>query len=175
MQLLLDNFTTEFETAYLGEHQPNWNKAFLQLSHILLRCTIMLISQPIIVVVIRLKVRLKVLVNIKSLLRIVSKFGRVPEFEFLGEGGKRFCGIVGFLFFTISSLLSGFKLVEYTFGDKVEDMGEATGLVGSTGEVLDEGRQMLDHRVIVGGIIAGDAKDLECRGKFLWLFDHTKD
>jgi len=154
---LLDNFRNEFEMAYLGEHQLNWNKTFLQLSHILLGHTVVLISQPIIIIVIHLQV----FINIKSILWIVSKYSRVFEFEFLCEGSKCFRGIVNVLSFTISGLLSGFKLVEDTFGDKIENMGEASSLVSSAREVLDEGRQMFNHRVVIGGIVTGDAKDLE--------------
>ena len=39
-------------------------------------------------------------------------------------------------------------------------------LVSSAREVINEGRQMFDHLVIVGGIITGDAKDLEAQVKF---------
>jgi hypothetical protein len=39
-------------------------------------------------------------------------------------------------------------------------VGEATSLVSGTREVLDEGRQMFNHCVIIGGVIAGDAKYL---------------
>lgn len=121
--------------AYLREHQPNWNKTFLQLSHILFGPTVALVSQPIIIVIIHLKV----LVDINSLLWIISKFSRVFEFEFKCEGGKCFRGVVNVLCFTISGLLLGFKLAEDTFGDQIEDMGEATSLVSSTREVLDGG------------------------------------
>jgi len=114
------------------------------------------ITQPIIVIVIYLKV----LIAINSILWIVSNFNVFFEFELLCEGSKCFRGIVDILFFTFSGLLSRFKLAEDTFGDKIEDMREATCLVSGAGEVLDEGRQMFDHRVIVGGVVAGDAKDL---------------
>ena len=40
-------------------------------------------------------------------------------------------------------------------------MSEASGLVSSTGEVFDNGGEMFDHGVVVGGIVAGDTEDLE--------------
>ena len=41
--------------------------------------------------------------------------------------------------------------------------------------MIDEGRQMFDHLVIVGGVITGDAKDLEAQVKSQQLFDFTKN
>jgi hypothetical protein len=63
--------------------------------------------------------------------------------------------------------------VEDTLGNKIEDMGKAMSLVSSTRKALYKHRQMFDHRVIVRGIVAGDTKDLEPKGKFLWFFNLT--
>ena len=35
-------------------------------------------------------------------------------------------------------------------------MSESSGLIGSSRKALDEGGQMLDHLVVVGGIVTGD-------------------
>ena len=35
-------------------------------------------------------------------------------------------------------------------------MSEASGLIGSSRKALDEGGQMFDHLVIVGGIVTGN-------------------
>ncbi len=39
-------------------------------------------------------------------------------------------------------------------------MGETAGLVSCTRKVFNEGREMFDHGVIIGCIVAGNAKDL---------------
>ena len=47
------------------------------------------------------------------------------------------------------------------FGDKIEDMSEVSGLVSSTGKIFNNGGEMFDHGVIVGGVVTGDTEDLE--------------
>ena len=39
-------------------------------------------------------------------------------------------------------------------------MGEASGLVGSTRKIFDEGRKVFNHGVVVGCVIAGNTEDL---------------
>jgi len=69
-------------------------------------------------------------------------------------------GVVEISKITICCLLRGVELAKDALGHEVEDMGEASGLVGSAGEIFDEGRKVFDHSVIVGRVIAGNAEDL---------------
>jgi hypothetical protein len=50
--------------------------------------------------------------------------------------------------------------MENALGHEIEDVGEASSLIGCTREVFYEGRQVFNHGIIVGCVVTGDAEDL---------------
>jgi hypothetical protein len=61
------------------------------------------------------------------------------------------------------------KLAKDTLGDQVEDVGEASGLIGSAGECIDEGGKVLNHLVVIRCIITGHTEYLTGQGMYFHL------
>ena len=92
---------------------------------------------------------------------VVHRFRWLFKFKF--KSGKhihwifKIFGIYGRIFFR------WIKLSKDTLCSEVEDVVEASGLVGSTWEVISQCWKMFNHLIIIGCIVARHTQDLEHR------------
>ena len=84
-------------------------------------------------------------------------------FKLIKYGCQLFCSIVK----NITTLcLWCLKLVKNALSNKVEDVGKASGLVCSTREHINKGCKVVNHLVVVWGIITGETQYLPTEGTY---------
>jgi hypothetical protein len=107
-----------------------------------------------------------VTVTITTGVIVVRHLAVILVFKLVEYSHQLFCSIINNVTLLYFWCL---KLVKDTLGDQVEDVGEASGLVGSTKECINEGGKVLNHLVVVRCIITGHTKYLTGQGMYFHL------
>jgi hypothetical protein len=157
----------------LCQHDPNWFHALLEALQLLLRHSITLIYQAIIIIIFVFITTVTiaadvivVTVTITTGVIVVRHLAVVLVFKLIEYSRQLFCSIIDNVTLLCFWCL---KLAKNTLGDQVEDVGEASGLVGSAGKCINEGGKVLNHLVIVQCIITGHTEYLTGQGMYFHL------
>jgi hypothetical protein len=87
-----------------------------------------------------------VTVTITTSIIVVRRLAVILVFKLVEYSRQLFCSIIDNVTLLHFWCL---KLAKDTLGDQVEDVGKASGLVGSAGECINEDGKVLNHLVIV--------------------------
>jgi hypothetical protein len=137
----------------LCQHDPNWFHALLEACQLLLQHPITLIHQAIVIIIFMFITTITVAadvivvtITITTDVIVVRHLAVVLVFKLVEYSRQLFRSIIENVTLLRFWCL---KLAKDTLGNQVEDVGEASGLVGSTGKCINEGGKVLNHLVVV--------------------------